>query len=127
MPANDLVFTAKFEQALTTLTIKVDGCEDRDQAFIFRVTGNDGVNLRVTVTENGSVTIHGLTIGESYKVTMESWPWRYEVKDIIPPDDTSGTKTYSSVTFALGADGIVTFNVGYGNPWWLDGNSPRGN
>lgn len=120
-------YYAKFEYDLTTLTIKVSGCVDRDQAFIFHVTGNDGVNLRVTVTENGSVTIHGLTIGESYKVTMESWPWRYEVKNIIPPDDTSGTKTNSSVTFALGADGIVTFNVGYGNPWWLDGNSPRGN
>lgn len=120
-------YYAKFEYDLTTLTIKVNGCVDRDQAFIFRVTGNDGVNLRVAVTENGSVTIHGLTIGATYTVTMESWPWRYEVENIIPPDGTSGTQINSSVTFALGADGVVTFNVAIKNMWWLDGNSPRGN
>ena len=129
VPAKEdgVTYYAKFEYDLTTLTIKVNGCVDRDQAFIFRVTGNDGVNLRVTVTENGSVTIHGLTIGKSYTVTMESWPWRYEVKDITSYNNASGTKNNSSITVVLGADGVVTYTVEQGNPWWLDGNSPRGN
>ena len=64
----------------------------------------------------------------SYTVTMESWPWRYNVTSITASsDNTRGTKTTDSITVTLGMNGEVTFTVARNNNWWLDGNSPRGN
>ena len=63
----------------------------------------------MTVTGNGSTTIHGLVPG-TYTVTQKNlWSWRY--------NDTAKT-------FDLPADGkTITFSNGMVKDSWLDGNS----
>lgn len=126
MPAKNLEFTAKFEQALTTLTIQLTGCNDPDQAFIFTVESiEDGVDLKVTVKGSNSVTIQGVTIGNKYTVTIDNdWSWRYESKpeSIVATKDADAVKTANnSITVTLEEGEIVTFNMTSTN-LWLDGN-----
>jgi hypothetical protein len=66
-------------QSTATLTINKDGMQNGETA-IFKITG-DGLGdngLSVTVANGGSVTVSGLTVGETYTVTEDtSWSWRY--------------------------------------------------
>ena len=122
---------AKWEASVTSMTIKVEGCNttlDPNQSFLFTVEGPDGVKLKVTVLENGSVTIHGVTIGQTYTVTMDNaWSWRYSIKngtDIQGNDNvTSAAVAGNCVTFTLGQNGMLTFKVTRNTDKWLDGNA----
>ncbi len=101
---------AKWETALSSLTISVSGCqEDKDpeHAFIFTVEGN-GVTLRVTIVGNGSVTIDGVQIGEKYTVTLER-TWRY-----------GGASVEREIKVAV-SDNAFEFTVTRNNDYWLDG------
>lgn len=81
-------YYAKFEYNLTTLTITKSGAAvnadgtglDAGQSFLFKVTGAglpDG-GLLIAINGNGSETISGLTVGQTYTVAeVESWSWRY--------------------------------------------------
>lgn len=112
MPAENLTFTAKFEQALTSLTIQVTGCNDSDQAFIFMVKSiEDNVELRVTVKGSNSVTIQGVTIGKNYTVTMEGWSWRYGAGFLVTQKINGDTN-----------ENLFAFDVTRSNDYWLDGN-----
>lgn len=111
----DRSYTATWERALTTLTIKVEGCDtqlDAKQSFIFTVTSNttgENVEVDVAVVGNGHVCISGLVIGNSYTITMQtSWSWRYEVV------------TGSSVTMWLKDGETIVFTVQRNNSQWLD-------
>lgn len=122
---------AKWEASVTSMTIKVEGCNttlDPNQSFLFTVEEPDGVKLKVTVLENGSVTIHGVTIGQTYTVTMDNaWSWRYSIKngtDIQGNDNvTSAAVAGNCVTFTLGQNGMLTFKVTRNTDKWLDGNA----
>ena len=60
----------------TSLTIKKSGGES-DESFLMTVEG-EGCNLQIVVPANGSVTIDGLLIGETYTVTEDAtWAKRY--------------------------------------------------
>ncbi len=107
---------AKWEVSLTSMTIQITGCNttlDPKQSFLLNVVGTDGVNLTVTVLENGVVTIHGVTIGETYTVTMEdTWSWRYEEEEPQSKEIVAGA-----------SDNVFTFSVNrHSNDPWLDGN-----
>ena len=106
-------YYAKFDWNVADLTIKKTGAEaiDKNQSFIFRVTG-EGKDMYVTVQGNGSVTIKGLTVG-TYKVEeVTSWSWRYE------PDQVS-----KNVEVKGGQPNEVTFNNSRTNGSWLSGDS----
>lgn len=106
-------YYAKFDWNVADLTIKKAGAEaiDKNQSFIFRVTG-EGKDMYVTVQGNSSVTIKGLTVG-TYKVEeVTSWSWRYT------PDPVS-----KNVEVKGGQPNEVTFNNSRTNGSWLSGDS----
>ena len=78
-------YYAKFEYDLTDLTIKKewapedDSCYKQDTIFIVKGKGLPEDGLRVVIPRNeSSVTITGLTVGQTYTVTEDSgWSWRY--------------------------------------------------
>lgn len=106
-------YYAKFDWNVADLTITKTGAEaiDKNQSFIFRVTG-EGKDMYVTVQGNGSVTIKGLTVG-TYKVEeVTSWSWRYK------PDQGS-----KNVEVKGGQPNEVIFNNSRTNGSWLSGDS----
>ena len=127
-------YYAKFEYNLTSLTINkvttdkagnvVDYKDlDKNQTFIFNVNGN-GVDLDVTVHGNGSVTIDGLTVGETYTITEKTdWSWRYDYKSVAMTNATLVENVKNGATITLGLDGTITFTNERGNEQWLDGDS----
>lgn len=100
------------------LTIKKEGCDeaiDKDQTFIFNVTGPDNYSTQVVIQGNGSVTIEGLPAG-NYTITEDtSWSWRYE-----PEGDESQTVTAGDVE---NGTATVTFVNKRTEEKWLDGNA----
>lgn len=113
----NVTYYAKFEHDVTTLTINKEGANetlDPDQSFIFIVNGDNlptAGGLKVTVTGNTSVTIGGLKVGSTYKITeVSDWSWRYTAKPVT--------------TDPLVANGNnVTVANERPNVLWLDGNS----
>lgn len=129
---HEATYYAKFESAVTSLTISKTGSVniDENQSFLFRVEG-EGVDLTVTVHGNGSATINGLKVGSQYTVTeLTDWSWRYDFSEwVFVSDDTAGangTKNAAAVT--LGTDGNeITFTNTRSENKWLDGDSWRDN
>ena len=99
------------------LTIEKTGCEaiDKNQSFVFSVTGPNGYSTQVVIPGNGSVTIKGLPAGE-YTITEDtSWSWRYE-----PEDGVAQTVTVDHVE---NGTATVTFKNIREEEKWLDGNA----
>lgn len=64
-----------------TITKEVDDSEDKDQVFLFTVTGPKGEKWQISIIGSGSKTLTGLPIGE-YTVTEDvEWSWRYTCND----------------------------------------------
>lgn len=107
------IYYAKFDWNVADLTITKTGADaiDKNQSFIFRVTGGGKV-MDVTVQGNGSVTIKGLTVGTYTVKEVTSWSWRYE------PDQGS-----KNVEVKGGQKNEVTFNNSRTNGSWLSGDS----
>ena len=125
-------YYAKFEYNLTSLTITKTGWNsaDSNQTFIFNVWGGD-VNVDVTIHGNGSVTIYGLTVGQSYTITEKTnWSWRYE----CTAAGYSGTGVTEASTLTLDSaslhipalgvsNNVATFTNTRNTEYWLDGDS----
>lgn len=122
-------YYAKFDYALTSLTIKKEGWNSLDvnQTFIFNIKGNDGVDIDITVHGNGSTTIYGLTVGNTYTITEKTdWSWRYDYSSCT--GDANATKVEGSdlpngAQFTINVDGTVTFTNARQVVEWLDGDS----
>ena len=74
-------YYAKFEYNLTTLTVTKTGLTDSNESAIFTLTKKDDTTViaRFSLKNEQSVTIDGLTVGETYTVTEESgWTWHYD-------------------------------------------------
>lgn len=108
-----VVFTNQYKRHLSSLTITKTGSEtiDANQSFLFHVKGND-LELDVVIHGNKSVTIDGLSVGQTYTVTEDTdWSWRYtpnangKTVKIIPNGNT------------------VTFDNGRNKQQWLNGGS----
>jgi hypothetical protein len=99
-------------QSTATLTINKDGMQNGETA-IFKITG-DGLGdngLSVTVANGGSVTVSGLTVGETYTVTEDtSWSWRY----------TPSYENSNEVTIAATGNTLNVTNTS-SNSKWLSG------
>ena len=99
----DTTYYAKFEYNHTNLTIRKSATPyDANDMFIFTVKDSQGNEVaKVALKADASVTIKGLTVGETYTVTEDtSWSWRY--KDVEAQEITlqpSGNKV--TVTNAL--------------------------
>lgn len=121
-------YYAKFDYVLTSLTIVKEGWEkiDPNQTFLFNVKGN-GIDINVTVHENGSVKIYGLTVGETYTITeITDWSWRYEYKSCEAVSNATKVKDSdlpNGAQFTIGVDGTVKFTNTRPMDQWLDGDS----
>lgn len=108
-------YYAKFEYNLTSLTITVanSAAVDNNQGFIFEIktkTGADAVNVTVVVLNNGTVKIEGLTIDNTYTITLKNqWSWRYE-------------NVSREITLTPGVQNEVTVTVTRKETKWLDSN-----
>jgi len=109
-------YYAKFEYALTSLTIKKDGAEeiDTNQSFIFIVKGADDatkeISLTVVVHGNDQVTIKDLPVGKYTVEEISNWSWRYK-------------PTSESYTVDLKPDSVpLPIKNDRKNIFWLDGN-----
>lgn len=93
--------------ASLTITKTVSGDSSYNGApFLFHISGKD-VDMDVLVPGNGSVTLDGLQVGNTYTVTEdESWAWRYEV---------SGN---TSVTIEPNGSNITFTNTVDNNKWF---------
>jgi uncharacterized repeat protein (TIGR02543 family) len=71
-------YYAKFEPALSSLTITKTGDMPATENAVFTVKNGGTVVTTVTVPGNRSVTIDGLQIGTTYTVTEDpGWAWKY--------------------------------------------------
>ena len=109
-------YYAKFEYNLTTLTIKKSGLTqttaDDCESAIFKVTDASGKLVARVALQNNSVTIDGLTVGQTYTITEENdWAWRYtavnsaEITLKAPPTvNTVKVENQQSNPYWLGGD-----------------------
>ena len=114
--------------ALTSLTIQKSGwyIADPNQTFLFNITGKDAdgnnIDLTVTVHEDGSVTIYGLVIGNTYTITEDvNWSWRYNCTGWEYSDGTAGSGNEASITIV--ENGTITFTNSRNVDKWLDGDA----
>ena len=100
-----------------SLIINKTGADgNKNEGFIFDVTGPNNLTFRVSVKDNGTVKITGLPLG-TYTVTEdEGWSWRY----------TATGSAKAELTKAK-PDGAVTIQNEKDNPYLLDGNDYKQN
>lgn len=106
----------KFEYDITSLTIQktINGTQyDANEMFVFMIVG-EGINQRVVVPANGSITINGLKVGAQYTITEDaSWSWRYETASQNNP-----------ITLTAAAESnVVVFTNTLKNNKWLTGDA----
>ena len=103
------IFYAKFVQKVGDFTISRANADEATQVFVYEVKNTKTQeSIEVTITGNGSVTIHDLPLGE-YVVTQKGdWSWRYtDEARTCTHDDVNGSST--------------NFNKTVQNPYWLNG------
>ena len=111
------VFYAKFVPDNGSLTIKRENGENDEsngtQVFVYKIQAENDPDyvIYVTITGNGSVTIHDLPCRKYTVEQQNGWSWRYE----------DGAKT---VTVTEGG-ATVTFDRDASGNQWLNGNSER--
>ena len=129
-------YYAKFEYNLTDLKItktinrnesKLYGSQD----FVFNVKSQDGkIDIDVVVNvpageTTGSVTIKGLTVGETYTITENTgWSWRYNLQGAAAPIGATGEVVYSegssSATYTpSGINNEIVFTNNWVQAKWL--------
>lgn len=124
LPNDNTTYYALFEPILSELTIKKEGTNISDtDTFLFRVKGEKGgtanIDLTVSITGEGSVTISNLPIG-TYTVTeLTDWSWRYTADNSMPVS--------ASVTISEGPDSTVTFTNSANSKAWLGGEAENSN
>lgn len=96
-----------------TLTItKTDADGNKNEGFIFNVTGPNNLTFRVSVKDNGTVTITGLPLGEYTVTEDEGWSWRYKAEN-------SGKVELTETAY----EGSVTIKNAKDKSYLLDGSA----
>ena len=111
-------YYAKFEEALTSLTItktyKDGKLLDNNQSAVFTVSDGKGFSIDVVIHGSDSVTINGLKVGTTYTVTEKnSWTWRYTRENVSPAN--------GSITLEANGNNKVEFTNTLNNGYWLTG------
>ncbi len=113
-------YYAKFDYNLTELTVEKAAAEgttiDADAMFIFEVTKGTTLVARFALKNGESVTLGGLTVGDTYTVTeITSWSVRYT------PDAATDTQSIKIEAQTDTKKNEVTFkNSRSTNDKWLD-------
>ena len=96
-----------------TLKITKEGADgNKNEGFIFEVKGPNNLTFRVSVKDNGTVTITGLPLGEYTVTEDEGWSWRYKAEN-------SGKVELTETAY----EGSVTIKNAKDNPYLLDGSA----
>ena len=96
-----------------TLKITKEGADgNKNEGFIFNVTGPNNLTFRVSVKDNGTVKITGLPLGEYTVTEDEGWSWRYKAEN-------SGKVELTETAY----EGSVTIKNAKDNPYLLDGSA----
>lgn len=113
----EATYYAKFEYDVTTLTITKSGAQDRrygPDGFIFKVKDSSGkVVATVAISGNGSTTIGGLKVGETYTVIEDSsWSGLYSCANqsvtLLPNGNTvTMVNSYSATNLLNGGDSVT--------------------
>lgn len=106
----------ELQKGTAQLTIVKQGSKDPAQVFLFQIKGENGIELKVAVQGNGSVTVQGVPLG-SYTVTEKTdWSWRYSPdqaeKTMLVASEPSENKvvfqnTLQEESWLTGSTGIV--------------------
>ena len=100
-----------------TLKITKEGADgNKNEGFIFEVKGPNNLTFRVSVKDNGTVTITGLPLGEYTVTEDEGWSWRY----------TATGSAQAELTEAK-PDGEVIIQNAKDKSYLLDGNDYKQN
>ncbi|MBO5157989.1 MAG: InlB B-repeat-containing protein [Lachnospiraceae bacterium] len=125
LPGDDTTYYALFEPILSELTIKkvVTGISSTD-TFLFRVKGEKGgtanIDLTVSITGTGSVTISNLPIGNYTITELTDWSWRYDNSGVV-----AYTESVSEVKENEKNEAIFTNNAN--SKAWLGGETIEDN
>lgn len=76
-PITEYTFYAKFKLLAADFTITRTNAKP-GQVFVYRVTGENGLSIDVTIVGNGSVTIADLPYGKYTVTQLNGWSWRYD-------------------------------------------------
>ncbi|MDO4331674.1 MAG: InlB B-repeat-containing protein [Eubacteriales bacterium] len=117
-------YYALFVPQIGNLTIYKEGAADADQnqTFLFSVIGAgrglaSGINLTVSITGNGSVTVTDLPVGRYAVAEITDWSWRYLC---------DGADSQSVIVTEDGANSVTFKNIGK-NTTWLGGEASKDN
>lgn len=107
------IITLYYKKSDVDLVIQKTGADSRDknQSFIFRVTGSNGFSMDVVIVGNDKATIKSLPAGDYTVTELTDWSWRY--KEQTP-------QTVHS-TDAVDGKMTVTFTNVRKDPYWLSG------
>ena len=111
---------------LADLTLSKTAPAEKDQTFLFRLTGGpSNLDRLVVVPGNGAVTVKDLPVGQdgfdSYKVTeLTDWSWRFTFVTAQAQQDREAVLNGSGLTFRLGSAGErVNFTNSITEDRWL--------
>ena len=74
----ELKFYYRLNRTSLTVTKEIKDVVEPNASFVFRITGYGGLDLKVVINGEGSVTIDNLIVGKSYTVEEVSSNWRYQ-------------------------------------------------
>lgn len=118
MANQTIVFYALFEP--TTRVFSNDGVIDSNQAFIYNIQGNNGVNVTFVIVGNGSVSLSMLPSG-TYTVTVLNWAWRYADPTIdFNGSEITGTNGVYQITIDGTADVVFDYSTDVEDQWLSD-------
>jgi len=93
-------YYAKFGYDKSSMTITKAGDDvDQNDTFVFTVSGTGADGVQVTIKGTGSVTINGLTVGETYTVTEVGYSFRYTPADAIQSKELEADADQNTLTF----------------------------
>ena len=96
-----------------TVTKKIKGAVEPNASFVFRITGYGGLDLKVVINGENSVTIDNLIANKSYTVEEISGNWRYQYEN--------GKQTCTLAEKP--ANNVVTITNKRAEDKWLDSNA----
>ncbi len=109
----ELKFYYRLNRTSLTVTKEIKDVVEPNASFVFRITGYGGLDLKVVINGEGSVTIDNLIANKSYTVEEVSSNWRYKY------DSGNQTRTLEENP----AQNVVTITNKRTEDKWLDSNA----
>ena len=101
-----------------------------NESFLYRITGDKGVNLIVSVKGGGSTTVE-VPFGEYTVTEISAWSWKYEKGEAVGQDgkwEIDADKTIAKTTIdASILKAVVAYRHELNNKKWLGGENYNNN